>query len=80
MVYAAENHNHAAEILEAAVLAEMPAAERAAVRGRVRFLNTVIGKMSGVVTDAGEIAAARPGAGDARACRVRSWWRHSTAS
>lgn len=56
VVYAAENHNEAAEILEAAVLAEIPAAERAAVHSRVRFLNTVIGKMSGVVTDAGEIA------------------------
>ncbi len=56
VIYAAENHNEAAEILEEAVLAELPAAERAAVRGRVRFLNTVIGKMSGVVTDAAEIA------------------------
>jgi mannitol-1-phosphate 5-dehydrogenase len=57
VVYAAENHNHAAEILEAAVFDEIPAAERAAVRGRVCFLNTVIGKMSGVLSDADEIAA-----------------------
>jgi mannitol-1-phosphate 5-dehydrogenase len=56
IIYAAENHNHAAEILEAAVFDEIPAAERASVRGRVCFLNTVIGKMSGVVT-AGEIQA-----------------------
>ncbi len=56
VVYAAENHNHAAEILEAAVMAEVPEEERAAVADRVRFLNTVIGKMSGVITDPGEIA------------------------
>ena len=57
VVYAAENHNHAAEILEAAVFDEIPAAEKAAVRGRVCFLNTVIGKMSGVISEAGEIQA-----------------------
>ncbi len=57
VVYAAENHNHAAEILEAAVFAEIPAAEKALVRARVCFLNTVIGKMSGVLSDAREIEA-----------------------
>ena len=57
MVYAAENHNHAAEILEAAVVDAIPASERASVRARVRFLNTVIGKMSGVISAAGEIQA-----------------------
>ncbi len=56
VVYAAENHNEAAEILAAAVLAEIPPAEAAAVRRRVRFLNTVIGKMSGVVADPAELA------------------------
>ncbi|MCX7708173.1 MAG: hypothetical protein N2204_09210, partial [Anaerolineae bacterium] len=56
VVYAAENHNHAAEILAEAVFAEIPAAERPAVRRRVRFLNTVIGKMSGVVADPQEVA------------------------
>jgi mannitol-1-phosphate 5-dehydrogenase len=50
VVYAAENHNHAAEILEAAVFEGIPAEEAPAVRARVRFLNTVIGKMSGVVS------------------------------
>lgn len=54
VVYAAENHNHAAEILEEKVLAAIPDAERSAVRSRVRFLNTVIGKMSGVITDPAE--------------------------
>jgi mannitol-1-phosphate 5-dehydrogenase len=57
VVYAAENHSHAAEILEEAVLGEVPPAERAAVRSRVRFLNTVIAKMSGVVTEPETIAA-----------------------
>jgi len=57
VVYAAENHNHAAEILEASVLDEIPQNERAPVRSRVRFLNTVIGKMSGVVSDPAEVQA-----------------------
>jgi len=48
VVYAAENHNHAAEILEESVRAEIPAAERDAALFRVRFLDTVIGKMSGL--------------------------------
>jgi mannitol-1-phosphate 5-dehydrogenase len=55
VVYAAENNNHAAEILEAAVMDLIPQEQRDAVRSRVRFLNTVIGKMSQVVTDPLEI-------------------------
>jgi mannitol-1-phosphate 5-dehydrogenase len=55
VVYAAENHNQAAEILESNVLEEIPEDERDAVRSRVCFLNTVIGKMSGVITDPEEI-------------------------
>jgi mannitol-1-phosphate/altronate dehydrogenase len=57
VVYAAENHNHAAEILEAAVMDLIPQEQRAAVRSRVRFLNTVIGKMSQVVADPLEVRA-----------------------
>jgi len=57
VIYTAENHNRAAEILEARVLDEIPEGERHAVRSRVRFLNTVIGKMSGVITNAAEIQA-----------------------
>jgi mannitol-1-phosphate 5-dehydrogenase len=57
VVYAAENHNHAAESLEAAILDEIPADEKAKVRQRVCFLNTVIGKMSGVIADVGEAQA-----------------------
>jgi mannitol-1-phosphate 5-dehydrogenase len=57
VVYAAENHNHAAEILEAKVFEEVPPAEHTAVRARARFLNTVIGKMSGTVSDAEQVRA-----------------------
>jgi mannitol-1-phosphate/altronate dehydrogenase len=59
VVYAAENHNHAAEILEAAVLSAIPRGEDDRVRSRVSFLNTVIGKMSGVVADPHEIKERR---------------------
>jgi mannitol-1-phosphate 5-dehydrogenase len=55
VVYAAENHNHAAEILEAAVMDLIPQDQHPAVRSRVRFLNTVIGKMSQIVTDPSDI-------------------------
>ncbi|MBX7235255.1 MAG: hypothetical protein K1X65_12760 [Caldilineales bacterium] len=57
VIYTAENHNHAAERLQEAVMAAIPAAEHEAVRAKARFLNTVIGKMSGVVTDPAEIRA-----------------------
>jgi mannitol-1-phosphate 5-dehydrogenase len=51
IIYAAENNNRAAEILQDAVIKEM-----AADAGKnVQFLNTVIGKMSRVVTDPAEI-------------------------
>jgi mannitol-1-phosphate 5-dehydrogenase len=55
VVYTAENHNQAAEILEAHVMNEIAPEEREAVRANVRFLNTVIGKMGGVTTDQEEI-------------------------
>jgi mannitol-1-phosphate 5-dehydrogenase len=47
VVYTGENNNHAAEILE-----ELVGSQR-----NVQFLNTVIGKMSGVVTDPEQIAS-----------------------
>ena len=63
IVYAAENHNHAAEILEEAVARRLCPHGRDARDAmgkmpmlRVQFLNTVIGKMSQVVTDPHEIA------------------------
>jgi mannitol-1-phosphate 5-dehydrogenase len=57
VIYVAENNNHAAEILEAAVMQVIPPAEQPQVRARAQFLNTVIGKMSGVVIDADQIQA-----------------------
>ena len=61
IVYAAENHNHAAEILAGLVGQELDAPTGAAVQERVRFLNTVISKMSGL-TEAGEaLAPVTPG-------------------
>jgi mannitol-1-phosphate/altronate dehydrogenase len=51
VIYAAENHNHAAEILtEHLVQAKCRNLEQ------VQVLNTVIGKMSGVISDAATIA------------------------
>jgi mannitol-1-phosphate/altronate dehydrogenase len=47
ILYTAENHNHAAEILEGHLRARAPAEALAGVQ----VLNTVIGKMSGVTSD-----------------------------
>ncbi|MDK2857442.1 MAG: mannitol-phosphate 5-dehydrogenase [Verrucomicrobiota bacterium] len=47
VVYTAENNNHAAELLEKSVGLNLD--------GRVQFLNTVVGKMSGVATDEKQI-------------------------
>ncbi len=55
IIYTAENNNHAAEILEKAVVGKtgkLPS-------NRVQFLNTVIGKMSQVVTQGREIEQRR---------------------
>ena len=52
IIYAAENNNRAAEILRDAVTRKLGIP----VPDHVQFLNTVIGKMSRVVTDADEIA------------------------
>ena len=51
VIYAAENHNRAAEILTESIARHCPADALA----RVQVLNTVIGKMSGVITDAATI-------------------------
>lgn len=55
VVYAAENHNHAAEKLRNSVLAQFDSADLSRLDARIQFVNTVIGKMSGVVTDAQQI-------------------------
>jgi mannitol-1-phosphate 5-dehydrogenase len=52
IVYTAENNNHAAEILEKAIVKKIGAISKKPVQ----FLNTVIGKMSRVVTEPAEIA------------------------
>ncbi len=57
VIYAAENHNHAAEALEEAVLAEVASHALDRVRASTRFLNTVIGKMSAVITDPNRVEA-----------------------
>ena len=57
VIYTAENHNHAAKILESRVLDALPPAEHQTVQTRVRFVDTVIGKMSRMVTDPAEVAA-----------------------
>ncbi len=51
VVYAAENHNHAAERLRDAVRKRLDLTEYSLLADRVQFVNTVIGKMSGVVID-----------------------------
>ncbi|MGO8679238.1 MAG: hypothetical protein ACLQVX_25630 [Limisphaerales bacterium] len=50
VIYTAENHNHAAEILQGLCEQALDEQTRAAVRVVAQYLNTVIGKMSGVVT------------------------------
>lgn len=50
IIYAAENHNHAAELLAEKITRHSPRALENA-----QVLNTVIGKMSGVITDADTI-------------------------
>ena len=57
VVYTAENHNHAAEILQARCNCKLPHAISARGQRPVQFLNTVIGKMSGIVSDPVEIAS-----------------------
>ena len=51
VLYAAENHNHAAEIFTDALAKRTPPDSRA----KFQAVNTVIGKMSGVITGAEEI-------------------------
>lgn len=71
VVYAAENHPQAAALLRAAVLEAVPEAARAAVAAQVRFVDTVIAKMSGVVSPRGDLTPVTPG--DARAFLVESF-------
>jgi mannitol-1-phosphate 5-dehydrogenase len=59
VVYAAENHNAGAELLRAAVLKELQPLGAEQLDRYVQFINTVIGKMSGVVTEAQQIESAQ---------------------
>jgi mannitol-1-phosphate/altronate dehydrogenase len=52
VIYAAENHNRAAELLHEAILRYSPPA----ALDNIQCLNTVVGKMSGVIPDAQTIA------------------------
>jgi mannitol-1-phosphate 5-dehydrogenase len=61
VVYASENHNHAAEILEDAVRGAISPDARDTLRSRVRFLNTVIGKMSGTTSADEPLGSIAPG-------------------
>jgi len=60
IVYAAENHNQAADILEEQTSSTLQGQASLVLQNRVRFLNTVIGKMSGVITDPAEMAGLAP--------------------
>ena len=53
LFYAAENNNHAAEIFTEHFNAGISSVSQA--KQRIQFLNTVIGKMSGAVTDPGQM-------------------------
>jgi mannitol-1-phosphate 5-dehydrogenase len=55
ILYAAENHNHAAEILEEQVRQQLLPEEAAQLHSYFQPLNTVIGKMSRVIRDQREI-------------------------
>ena len=55
VVYCAENHRRAGALLEEAVLESVTPSDRDRIRRRARFVDTVIGKMSGVVTEQSEL-------------------------
>ncbi|MCH2114880.1 MAG: hypothetical protein MK171_08225 [Pirellulales bacterium] len=55
VIYAAENHNHAAERLRDLVHSHLPSVASDGLDIHVQFVNTVIGKMSGVVTGPDQI-------------------------
>lgn len=55
IIYTAENNNHAAEMLESKVFSLIENHEQENLRSKVQFLNTVIGKMSQVITTSSDI-------------------------
>ena len=56
LVFCAENPRSAPELLETAGLEAVPVEERSDVTTRARYVDTVIGKLSGVITDKAELA------------------------
>ena len=60
VVYTAENNTRAAHLLKSEVLAQIPGSEQAQVMSRVQFLDTIIGKMSGV-PEAADLTPIAPG-------------------
>src|SRR5207237_10565665 len=58
-IYTAENHNHAAEVLESACEKELGDGGHSEPGHSAQFLNTVIGKMSGIVCDPDQIGTDR---------------------
>lgn len=61
VIYTAENHPHAAELLAEAVAAALPSDRREVALRRVQFLNTVIGKMSGAAEQTEDLQPIAPG-------------------
>ena len=61
VVYAAENHTQAAELLRDAVLAAVPPERQDDVLAKVQFLDTIIGKMSGAPEEASDLQPLAPG-------------------
>jgi len=61
VVYAAENHTQAAELLRDAVLAVVPPERQDDVLAKVQFLDTIIGKMSGAPEEAADLQPLAPG-------------------
>lgn len=70
IIYTAENHNHAAEILWQTMELYLDSWTKNALDSATQCLNTVIGKMSGVVGDEAQIReqGLKPIAGDAGRC------------
>ena len=61
VVYTAENHTQAAQLLESAVLGALSSPDRERLGTVICFVNTVIGKMSGVAPAVGGLAPITPG-------------------
>ena len=61
VIYTAENHTRAAELLAEAVAAALPSEQRDATLRRVQFLNTIIGKMSGAPEETEDLQPIAPG-------------------